>query len=71
MTNTLKVRRAEHGLSQFAAAKLVGMSRNRWHLIEAGHAEPSAAEQGAMADVFNCSTRKLFPRPTRQPTEAR
>lgn len=65
MDNTLRVRRAEKRVTQTALAVALGMTTTRVWRIENGVAEPTKAEQAALAAFFGCSERKLFPRPKR------
>lgn len=61
MVNTLRVRRAEQRLSQMALAARVGMSRDRFWRIENGFAEPTAAEQAALAEAVGAPRGVVFP----------
>jgi len=60
--NRLRLLRAEHRLSQYAAAVAAGVSHNRYWRIENGYTEPTDAERAKLAGVFGVSVSRAFPR---------
>jgi transcriptional regulator with XRE-family HTH domain len=66
MTNTLRLRRAEHGergISQRDLARLASIHPDRYWRIENQYAEPTEDEQAALAKVLGVARNLIFPEP--------
>lgn len=64
MKNLLHIRRAEYGergISQIELARLAGIQRQRYWLIEREHAEPKPKEIRALARVLRTTPKAIFP----------
>ena len=61
MTNTLRVRRAERGLSQIDLARAAGLERNRYWTIEKGYSQPRAEERAALASALGITEAEIWP----------
>jgi transcriptional regulator with XRE-family HTH domain len=57
----LRVRRAALEMNQFEAAAAAGMGRDRFLRIELGYADPTPAEQKAIAKALKAKAVDLFP----------
>lgn len=57
----LRIRRAALELNQFDVADASGMGRDRYVRIELGYADPTPAEQRAIARALKAKAADLFP----------
>ncbi|KXK36363.1 MAG: helix-turn-helix transcriptional regulator [Saprospiraceae bacterium] len=60
MTNSLKIERVKHDLTQEQLAKVIGVSRQTIHAIESGKYIPSTMLALKLARLFNVSVEDVF-----------
>ncbi|HNP85953.1 MAG TPA: helix-turn-helix transcriptional regulator [Kouleothrix sp.] len=60
LTNTLKVQRAKHNLTQGELASLIGVSRKTINTIESGRFVPSTLLALQLAHTLHCTVEELF-----------
>lgn len=60
LTNSIKVYRAKHNMTQEALANAVGVTRKTINVIEAGKFSPSVSLALAIADVLETTVDELF-----------